>query len=531
MGTARDALVSRWQRWYSDGGGARRRAIAAALVVAPIAGCTSVSEWIRNGFKVGPNYVEPCAQVAPAWIDAEDPSVISLPAQDQAWWTVFNDPSLNRLIDTAYRQNLDLQAAAARIEEARARRSIAVGNLFPQSQRALANYAHAQVTRNLGLPLPHTLDVYADGFNASWEIDFWGRYRRTIEAADANREAAIQAYGNAMVMLLSEVATSYVQLRTFEQRLAFAQENVTIQQRSTELAQARFDAGTTTELDLRQAKASLAQTQSTIPPLKAGRRLAANQLSILLGMPVTDLANQLQAAPIPVAPPEVAIGIPADLLRRRPDVRRAERLVAQQSAQIGIAEADFYPRLAVNGFIGYVANDFNDLFNASSLTAFVLPSLQWNILNYGRIVNNVNAQEALLEATALEYRQAVLNAGKEVEDALVQFIQAQQQTRFLEVSVEEARRAVQIAQDQFEGGVADFNRVYTNQSQLVAQQDQLGTAKGNIALYLIQVYKSIGGGWEAACQGQGMPELIPEETYTFPVGTADIVPQSPSDAE
>jgi len=499
-----------------------RCSIAAVIVVLTFSGCSNLSRWVHNCFKVGPNYVEPCAPVADEWVDHANPSVVSSPAQDQCWWTIFNDPDLNRLIDSAYRQNLNLQVAAARITEARARRSIAVGNLFPQSQQAVSNYAHAQVSKNLGLPIPNTVDIYADGFNASWELDFWGRYRRTIESTSANRDAAIEDYGNALVLLLSNVAANYIQYRTFEQRLAYARENVIILRKSADLAQSRFDAGTTTELDLRQANASVAQTQATIPPLEAGKRMATNQLSVLMGMPVSDLAQQLQPASIPIAPVEVAVGIPADLLRRRPDVRRAEKLVAAQSAQIGIAEADYYPRLAVNGFIGYVANDFNILFSSSSFTAFVMPSLQWNILNYGRIKNNVTAQEALLQVSTLQYQQTVLDAGREVEDALVQFIQAQQQTRFLEQTVTELRRAVQISQDQFQGGITDFNRVYTNQSQLVIQQDQLGTARGNIALYLVQVYKAIGGGWDSWCQGYGMPELLPIET------SIETVPQSPA---
>ena len=399
-------------------------ALALAAVLLTVSGCTSLGQWARNGFKVGPDYCDPGGPVAAEWIEHADPNVASTPAQDQAWWTAFNDPTLNRLIDSAYRQNLDLRAAAARIAESRARRSIAIGNLFPQSQQAVALYTHAQVSQNLGLPVPNVLNAYADGFNASWELDFWGRYRRTIEASDANLDAATDGYGNALVMLLSEVATNYVQLRTYEQRLAFARENVVIQQKSADLAQARFDAGTTTELDLRQAKASLAQTQAIIPPLEAGRRLAANQLCVLLGTPVTDLAAQLQPASIPAASPEVAVGIPADLLRRRPDVRQAERQVAAQSAQIGIAEADLYPRLAIGGFIGYAANDFKDLFDGSSFTAFVLPTLQWNILNYGRIVNSNTSQDALLQATTLQYQQTVLKAGREVEDALVQLFRA-----------------------------------------------------------------------------------------------------------
>jgi NodT family efflux transporter outer membrane factor (OMF) lipoprotein len=480
--------------------------IAVAGLFVGASGCSHISHWYHSGFKVGPNYCETAGPVSAEWVDHENPLILSTAAHDISWWTVFNDPVLNGFVDQAYRENLDLRAAAVRISESRARRSIAVGNLFPQSQRGLANYAHAQISRNIGLPLPATANIYADGFNASWEVDFWGRYRRTIESASADLDATTESYGNALVLMISEVATNYIQLRTYEQRLVFARENVDIQQRSADLAQARFDAGTSTELDLRQAKASLAQTQALIPPLETGRRQSANQLCVLLGMPVNDLSKQLQPAPIPKAPPEVAIGIPADLLRRRPDVRRAERQVAAQSAQIGIAEADFYPRLSINGFIGYVADDFKGLFQGSSLTAFVFPSLQWNILNYGRIINNVRAQDALLQATALQYQQTVLNAGREVEDSLVQFIQSQQQTYYLEQSVSESRRAVEIAQDQFEAGIADFNRVYTTQSQLVSQQDLMVTARGNIALSLVLVYKAIGGGWEYNCQGLGLPD-------------------------
>ncbi len=469
-------------------------------------GCSGLSHWLHNGFKVGPNYCPPQAPIAEAWVEQNGSNVVSAPPEDYAWWTVFNDQVLDSLIETAYRQNLDLAASVTRITEARARRSIAIGNLLPQSQTALATYAHGQISRNLGLPLPGALNVWADGFNATWELDLWGRLRRNIEASNANLDAAVEGYGNALVMLLSEVATNYVQLRTFEQRLAFARENADIQAKSLDLVQIRFDLGTASELDVRQAKASLAQTQATIPPLEASRRLAANQLCILLGMPVTNLVEELRPAPIPMAPPQVAVGIPAELLRKRPDVRRAERQAAAQSAQIGIAQSDLYPRLAVSGFIGYAAQDFNDLFDSRSLTAFILPTLQWKILNYGRVVNNIRVQDALFENSVIQYQQTVLRAGREVEDALVQFVQSQRQAHFLEQSVVESRRALEIVQEQFKGGTADFNRVYTIQTQVVEQQDQLATVRGNIALYLIQVYKALGGGWEYFCQGFGMPE-------------------------
>src|SRR5262245_49572314 len=229
--------------------------LAAAVLIGP--GCTSMCQWVRSGFKVGPNYCPPQAPVADDWVARDQQSVFAAPAEDHAWWTVFRDPTLDGLIDTAYQQNLDLAAATARIMEARARRSIAVGNLFPQSQQAIAAYAHGQVSQNLGIPTPSSVNFWADGFNASWELDFWGRLRRNIEASNANLDAAVEAYGNSLVMLLSEVATNYVQLRTFEQRLAFARENVEIQRKSLELVQLRHDVGTVTALDLHQAKASL----------------------------------------------------------------------------------------------------------------------------------------------------------------------------------------------------------------------------------------------------------------------------------
>ncbi len=508
-----------------------QRALLLLLVgiTATCVGCTSLRQWWRNGCKVGPNYARPPAPVAPSWVDSNDPRIIAERAADCSWWTVFNDATLNGFIDQARAQNLDLRAAGTRILEARAQRGIAVGNLFPQQQTALGTYAHGQITKNLGIPLPGTVSLYATGFNASWELDFWGRYRRTIEGATAEVDAAIEGYGETLVMLLSEVASNYVQMRTFEQRLAYARRNVEIQKGSTKLAEERFKNGAATELDTRQARSNLAQTEALIPPLVAGRRQAANQLCILMGMPVVDLASSLEPAPIPVAPSEVAVGIPADLLRRRPDVRRAEREVAAQSAQIGIAESDLYPRLALNGFVGYAANNFRDLFRTDSFTAFIIPNLQWNVLNYGRIANNIATQDIRLEREALEYQQAVLKAGREVEDALVGFLQSQQQTANLAQSVAEANRAVELVLLQYEGGVTDFNRVFNAQSTLVVLQDQLAQTTGDIALRLIDVYRSLGGGWRYFVGGQMPPPAAAAPAEQVPAGApAPIPPAAPA---
>ena len=513
---AESALGTRLRRATRLGGslalstiGHGRLAIACLLmVVLSTSGCTSLGEWWHNGFKVGPRYTPPPGPVAGQWIEAADPSVKHEPLQDCAWWTVFNDPALNRLIDTAYRQNLDLRIAGARILEARAQRNIAVGNLFPQSQTAVLDFVDGQISKNIALPLNGHVGLWASGFNASWEADFWGRYRRIIETSDANLAASVDSYGDALVLLFSEVASNYVQLRTFEQRLQYARKNIEIQQGSLGLAEDRFKKGVATELDVRQARTNLAQTQSLIHPLEAGRRQASNRLCILLGMPTNDLAGQLQPAPIPRAPVEVAIGLPADLLRRRPDVRHAERMVAAQSAQIGVAEADLYPRLALNGFLGYAADDLRELFSPRSFTGIIVPTLQWNVLNYGRIANNIRLQDARLEEQSLLYQKAVLTAGREVEDSLVGFLEAQQQAIRLQESVQEAERSVELVIIQFRGGVTDFNRVYNTQTVMVTQQDQLATTEGDIALNLIGVYRALGGGWQCLMQGCDPPFTV-----------------------
>jgi NodT family efflux transporter outer membrane factor (OMF) lipoprotein len=510
-------------------GQARSRQALAGLGIGTLlaGGCTTLQEWVQNGFKVGPNYHEPPAAVSPAWIDASDPHIVrqaSLPAfapgdhpaspvasasgETDAWWNVFHDSALNSLIETAYRQNVDLRTAATRVLQAEAQRNIAAGNLFPQTQNAIGDYVHLQIGKNLRLfsipqaSLPTTLNIWATGFNASWELDFWGRLRRAVESADAELDASVEGYHDALVTLVADVATSYVQIRSFQQRIAYARRNVEIETGSLHLAEARLRDGTATALDVKQARSSVAQTQSTIPPLVISLRQANDRLCILLGLPPQDLLPQLRSAPIPITPPEVAVAIPADLLRRRPDVRRAEREAAAQSAQIGVAEADFYPRFGVTGFLGYTADDIGRLFAEKSFTGLILPNFSWKIFNYGRVLNNVRAQDARFQQTILQYQQTVLTAGREVEDALVAFLQYQLQAQSLTESVKEAQDSVELVQAQYKAGLVDFNRVFTTQAQLVTQQDQLAAAYGNIALSLISVYRALGGGWQTLVRNE-----------------------------
>ena len=465
--------------------GLRVRAGGSVVALALFAcGCTTLSEWVHNGFKVGPNYCQPTAAVAPEWSEHADPHVIGKSPDTSAWWTLFNDPALNALIEKAHKENLDLKTAGMRILEALAQRNVAAGNLLPQSQNALGAYVHRQLPQNINLfnspqaSLPNTLNVWATGLNASWSLIFWGRFRRTVESTDATLFASVESYHDALVTLLAEVATSYVQIRTYQQRIIFARLNAEAQRGSLRLAEERFKAGVkATALDVHQAKSNLAQTEASIPPLVIGLRQAADQLCILLGQPPHNLLPDLCDGPIPAAPPQVAVGIPAELLERRPDVRKALRDAAAQDAQIGVAEADFYPSIGVSGFLGYAADDIRHLFAEKSFTGFIVPDFQWKLLNYGRILNNVRTQEARLQQKVLTYQQTVLTAAREVEDALVAFLQAQLQAQSLEESVHEAQASVELVLQQYQAGTTDFNRVYTTQAQLATQQDQLAVAR------------------------------------------------------
>jgi NodT family efflux transporter outer membrane factor (OMF) lipoprotein len=479
-------------------------ALLAAACLFGAGGCTTLEEWVHNGFKVGPNFSDPEAKVADDWIDVEDRRIVRGPAKLDAWWTTFDDPTLDSLIDTARAQNLDLKSAAARVLQAQAQRNIAAGNLFPQTQNAIGDYAHAQIGQNFnlfgnpGAPSLTSINVWATGFNASWELDFWGRLRRQVESSNADLGASVEGYRDAMVTLLADVATNYVQIRTFQQRIAFARRNVEVQKGALRLADARLKQGKATSLDVEQARSNVAQTEASIPPLVIGMRQATDKLCVLLGQPAQDMSADLKDGPIPTAAPQLAVGIPADLLARRPDVRQALRQAAALSAQIGVAQADFYPRFGVSGFIGYAADDIRLLFESSSFTGYVLPSFQWKILNYGRIVNNVRLQDARFSEKVYQYQQKALSAGQEVEDGLVGFLQSQLQARSLAESAEASTRSVELVLKQYEEGLVDFNRVFTIQSQLLGQQDQLATARGNIALNLIAVYRALGGGWQSA---------------------------------
>jgi NodT family efflux transporter outer membrane factor (OMF) lipoprotein len=491
---------------------------AGVLLLIALCGCTSWRDYFHNGFKVGPNYCPPAAAVADRWIDDRDPNVSSAPADDASWWQTFNDPVLDSLVQTAYRQNLTLRIAGLRILEARAERGIAVGNLFPQSQQAFGDYMRTNLSKNAPSPAPTlNFDEWTVGTGLAWELDFWGRFRRAIESADARLDASVENYDNVLVLLLAEVAQRYTDLRTAEQRLEYARKNVDAQRKSLGLADFKYRNGATTRLDVTQGQSNLSQTEAIIPPLEALRRQAANQLCILLGIPPRNMEEMLGKRTIPFAPPQVAVGIPADLLRRRPDVRRAEREAAAQSAQIGIATAELYPQFSIAGSIYFDSANFRDLIDPRSFAGNVGPTFNWKILNYGRLVNNIRVQDARFRQLVLVYQDTVLRANAEVENALVGFLKAQQAVRFLATSADAATQSLDLVRLQYDAGKTDFNRVLNVEQSLTQQEDQLAVAQGAVAQNLILVYRSIGGGWQIRL-GLPPPISMPEA----PVG--ELVP-------
>jgi NodT family efflux transporter outer membrane factor (OMF) lipoprotein len=387
--------------------------------------------------------------------------------------------------------------------EAQARRGIVIGQLFPQQQDGVGGYTRnelsTQTANQQNIPgFSSGFDEWQVGFDAIWELDVWGRFRRGIEVADAQLLAAVASYDDVLVSLIAEVATNYLFLRILEERLEVANANVAIQRRSYEIADAKFEGGAVTELDAAQAAALLRNTQAQVPELEIAIRQTQNTLCVLLGMAPRDLQDMLGASgTIPTTPAEVAVGIPADLLRRRPDIRRAERVLAAQSAEIGVATADLFPSFSLFGSLGIKAEDFPDLFTTAAIESFAGPQVRWAILNYGRIQNNIRVQDARFQALVSEYENTVLRAQKEVEDAIAAYLGTQRQVTFLQGSVEAATRAVELADFQYREGATDYTRVITTQQFLVNEQDRLVATRGAVVLNLVTLYRALGGGWES----------------------------------
>ncbi len=464
---------------------------------------------------IGPDFKRPEIELKKEW--STDEGTVKR-GDYRYWWKVFNDSVLNQLVETAYRQNLEIQTAAIRILEARAHLGIARGSLFPQTQ----NFGTALTYNKLSERSPNFDDSFDDshftnfqmGFDAIWELDVWGRFRRSIESANAKLALSQADYDDMLVSLTAEVAFSYVQICTFQQRLRVARSNEEIQKESLHITTVRMNEGISTELDMQQAKALLHSTQALISTLEIGLQQSKNALSVLLGkFPGEIEAILTNAHYIPVVKEQIVLGIPADLLRRRPDIRKAEFKAAAQSALIGVAIADLLPRFTLRGALGLNSSntgalDIFDIFDMKSLAATVGPTVSWPILNYGRLKNNVRVQDARFEQSLINYRHTVLRAVQEVEDAMIAFVKTKSQVDNLQQSVQASNRSVNLALIQYRDGIEDYTRVLNSQQFLVRQQDLLIKSQGNYAKNIIAVYKALGGGWEIRENKQIIPEDV-----------------------
>jgi len=471
----------------------------------------TISLFLAACAPVGPDFVKPEVSAPPEWSQPAEQGIQAESGDLVEWWKVFEDQELNALVETALQNNNNLEIAGLRVLEARAQLGIATGAQYPQSQLAAGSAIYNSPAENLSAS--SNFWQYGIGASASWEIDFWGRFRRGIESADAAYLASIAAYDQARVLLTAAVVDSYAVIRATEEQLRIAYENLKIQKRSYEIASVLYRNGADSELDMQQAETLLLATQATIPALETRAKQVRNALSTLLGLPPGSVAGMIEnSTGIPALPATVAIGFPADMLRRRPDVRQAEMLAMSQNALVGLAAADLYPSFSLTGTIGLAAggpgdSDFGDLFSSDALTFSIGPSFVWPFLNYGRIKNNVRVQDARLQQALVAYRETTLQAAREAEDAMAAFIGNREQTGILSDTVISAQRSNELSTLRYKEGFSDYQRVLDAQRALFTQQQNFINTQGETVRSLVAIYKALGGGWE---NRDGLPYVDPE---------------------
>ncbi len=447
---------------------------------------------LLNGcMTVGPDYEVPETSVPDAWHEAVLDEVESGEPNLQTWWTVFGDETLNGLITKASTNNLTLKTAAARIEQAAALRGVSASQYWPDI--VAGGSASAVKTLN------YEGDAYQAGLSMAWELDLWGRIRRSVESADATLQASVENYRDILVVLYADIARNYIDVRTLQARIAFAENNLKAQLETMELTQNRFDSGLVPALDVSQSQLNSSRTEAVIPPLKQLLIEAINRLSVLTGdMPYALLQELGKPQPIPTcADAQIARGLPADLLRQRPDIRQAERQLASQTAQIGEAKADLYPTLTLPGTLAVQS------LGSSDVTYGFGPQLRWNIFNGKRIRSRVAAQEASTKAALYAYEQTVLLALEEVEDSMAAYANETDRVVSLETASAAAKKSVELVTELYKSGLTDFQNVLNMEQALLVQQDALATSRGLISLDLVGIYKSLGGGWAPAMDDQG----------------------------
>jgi len=514
------------------------------------------------GCAVGPDYRAPELQLPDRWHPPAAEGLAEGDANVQRWWEVFEDPKLTELIERAATGNLDLRLAVLRIREARALRGVAAGELLPvlggqgtsQRSKSSANGPTAfpsapgkgevfaeTVGRGIAgsalgtgfgaiapgatgitgpvasgliglipspskLPETDEVNLHAAGFDASWEIDVFGGIRRNVQSADAALEASVEDYRDTLVTLLAEVATTYVEVRTLQRQVEATARNIDLQEQTLALTQTMLDLELATQLDVQQARTNLATTQSQLPQLQSALAISIYRLSVLIGQEPSALWEEFAAeSPIPQPPAEVLAGVPADILRRRPDLRAAERGLAAQVAGIGVATAELYPKFTLSGTLGYESTDFAHTLDARSVTYGFGPSFRWNIFDGLRNLNRIAAQEAVTYQSYVLYERTLLAALQEVESSMVAYQRERDRHDALRRATEAAEESVKLAETLYRNGLTDFQNVLDSQRSLVNLENTLARSTGQVAINLVSLYKALGGGWS--------PQANPQQEY------------------
>jgi len=465
-----------------------RAAAGAAGCLFALSGCLTV----------GPAYQAPRVAVPDRWQTEAIQGVAQDQAPMQTWWKIFKDPALDALMAEVRTNNQDLAAAVARLDEASARYGIARSARVPSLDGVggVARARDSERVRSHDSQNNNPYMLYDAGFTMSWEPDLWGRVRRSIEVAHGQWQASLEDVRDMLVVLQSDAATAYLQFRTVQQRLVYARGNVALQEGTLKLTQDRHKAELTGELDVRQAELNLASTRALLPQLEAQRDQALNRVCVLCGkLPgaLVPLLRQTNSVPVVTALPSF---LPADLLRHRPDVRAAERRLAAQTAQIGVAAGDLYPQFALNGFFEWEASKSGNLFNPQARTYSFGPSFRWALFNAQRIRNNIRAEEAAAREALAHYEQTVLAAYEESEDALSAYANELNRLTSLRAAAVAAAQSAKLVDTLYRTGLTDFQNVLDMHRALFQQQDALASSEGAAVQYLVALYKALGGGWE-----------------------------------
>jgi NodT family efflux transporter outer membrane factor (OMF) lipoprotein len=447
---------------------------------------------------VGPDYDPPETAVPDAWhasvqeeFEAGEPNL-------QTWWRIFGDETLNGLIERASTNNLDLRTAAARIEQAAALRGVSASRYWPEISAEGAASAVRSTSAQTPAGAERSDALYQAGLSMAWEIDLWGRIRRSVESADASLQASVENYRDILVVLYSDIALNYINARTLQERIRLAENNLEAQSETLELTRNRFDSGLVPALDVSQSKLNFFRTQSLIPPLRQQLVETINRLSVLIGEMPYALQQELEkSGPIPGAKENLVVGVPAELLRQRPDIRRAERELAAQHALIGATKAELYPTLTLPGTLAVQAMDSNPFDSGNTLYSFG-PQLRWSVFNGRRIRSQINAEEAATRAALHAYEQTLLLAFEEVEDAMAAYANEKDRIESLEVAADSAKQSVDLVTELYKSGLTDFQNVLTTEQALLEQQDQLAASRGLVSSSLVNIYKALGGGWDPA---------------------------------